>query len=58
MTELDPRSTLFVPPQCENPIKAGGALQSLVIEMDCASGVVAAMRANTYHALIGQKMGQ
>jgi hypothetical protein len=53
MTELDPRSTQFVPPKYKNPIKAGGVLQSLVIEMDCASGVVAAMRANTYCALIG-----
>jgi hypothetical protein len=53
MTELDPRSTQFVPLKYKNPIKAGGGVHSLVMEMDCASGVVAAMRANTYCSLIG-----
>jgi hypothetical protein len=53
MTELDPRRSPFVSPKYKNSIKRNGIMQSLVIEMDCASGVVAAMRANTYCALIG-----
>jgi hypothetical protein len=42
-----------VSPKYKNSIKRNGIMQSLVTEVDCVSGVVAAMRANTYCALIG-----
>jgi hypothetical protein len=42
-----------VSPKYKNSIKRNGNMQSSVIEMDCASGVVDAMRANTYCAFIG-----
>jgi hypothetical protein len=53
MTELDPRRALIVAPKYNNSIRIGEFMQILVIEMYCASGVVAAMRGNTYCALIG-----